>query len=381
MLPLLLLAGNAAGLQSGAAIRPVTSSARAPLLHGSPRHPVLVAAARKPATAAAAENPARPLQLTAFVFVLGLSLVTLTPAKEVVDRMGTGPGMQLLTLLSTASAAAEIALSPLIGSLTDSVGRKPVLLVTVASVAAVNLATAVCPTVPLIALSKLVSSLVVGIFFLAAGAHPRSSSSSSSSSSSNAILICRNGRVLIQGSEEEVRWKGTQPEWSRLIIFVAGAILADRLRDDPAQLAAASGSLFAVVNGGFGLGIAISELLPRGLRVRYGISALVSLLGVGLAARVRESLTDEDRLPFQARAVPIISHPDDLLATVLACTLLDGTGRTTPACQGPSVRDLLSCMCTACAPPAPCLRPACALPAPCLRPAYALPVHCVHTAR
>ena len=82
-------------------------------------------------------------------------------------------------------------------------------------------------------------------------------------------------------------------------------------------------------------------------------------------------------LPGTRRADP---DPDDLLATIPACTLLDGTGRTTPSCQGPSVRDLLSCMCTACAPPVPCLRPACALPAPCLRPACALHEHCLCTA-
>merc|ERR1740133_238737 len=145
---LLLFSGSAAGLQSGsaAALQPAgTSRKGAPLLHSGSRHPVLLAAARKqpPASAPpAVENPARPLQLTAFVFVLGLSLVTLTPAKEVTTRMGTEAGMRLLTLLTTGSAAAEITFSPLVGSLTDSVGRKPVLLVTCFSVFAVNLATA-----------------------------------------------------------------------------------------------------------------------------------------------------------------------------------------------------------------------------------------------
>merc|ERR1740133_836641 len=240
---LLLFSGSAAGLQSGsaAALQPAgTSRKGAPLLHSGSRHPVLLAAARKqpPASAPpAVENPARPLQLTAFVFVLGLSLVTLTPAKEVTTRMGTEAGMRLLTLLTTGSAAAEIAFSPLVGSLTD----------------------------------------VVGIFFLA-----------------------------------------------------AGAILADRLRDDPAKLAAASGSLFAVVNGGFGVGIAASELLPSGLRWRYGISSLISLLGFGMAARVRESLSDEDRLPFEVRSFNpfaftrlfFMSRAMSLLALLSVLTLL-----------------------------------------------------------
>lgn len=248
-LPLLLLSSHALALQP-CCTRAATI--RAPL-QTSPRHPVLVAAAKaKPAPAAAApENPALPLQLTAFVFVFGLSLVTLIPTREVMARLGTEKGMALLTLLASTSAGSEIVLSPLVGGLTDSVGRKPVLLITVASVFAANLATAVCPTVPLIALSRFVSNLVVGIFFLS-----------------------------------------------------AGAILADRLRAEPAKLAAASGTLFALVNGGFGLGIAASGLLPAGLslRTRYGISALVSLLGVGLASRVKESLADADRVPFQVRS-------------------------------------------------------------------------------
>lgn len=159
-LALLLLAGSAASLQSGgaAALQSAgTCSKGAPLLRSGSRHSsALLAAARKPAgPPAAAENPARPLQLTAFVFVLGLSLVTLTPAKEVTTRMGTEAGMRLLTLLTTGSAAAEIAFSPLVGSLTDSVGRKPVLLATCFSVFAVNLATAVCPTVPPISIPSL----------------------------------------------------------------------------------------------------------------------------------------------------------------------------------------------------------------------------------
>ena len=157
VLALLLLPGSAAGLQSGgaAALQSTgTCSKGAPLLRSGSRHTALLAAAAA-GPPAAAENPARPLQLTAFVFVLGLSLVTLTPAKEVTTRMGTEAGMRLLTLLTTGSAAAEIALSPLVGSLTDSVGRKPVLLATCFSVFAVNLATAVWPTVPPTSISSL----------------------------------------------------------------------------------------------------------------------------------------------------------------------------------------------------------------------------------
>ena len=120
--------------------------------------------------APAKSSPALPLQLTAFVFMVGISLVTLEPALFMMNTLGSERGMRLLTLLSATSAAAEIALSPFFGGLTDSLGRKPVVVGTMLVACLTNLATAVYPTVALVALSKFVASLVIGIFFLAAGA-------------------------------------------------------------------------------------------------------------------------------------------------------------------------------------------------------------------
>ena len=200
--------------------------------------------------APAKSSPALPLQLTAFVFMVGISLVTLEPALFMMNTLGSERGMRLLTLLSATSAAAEIALSPFFGGLTDSLGRKPVVVGTMLVACLTNLATAVYPTVALVALSKFVASLVIGIFFLA-----------------------------------------------------AGALLADNFRSEPAKLAAASGILFALVNGSFGLGVALSGLLPSGLRYRYAASAAVGLCGLLLGANgIRESLPLADRVPFQLRS-------------------------------------------------------------------------------
>ena len=55
------------------------------------------------------------------------------------------------------------------------------------------------------------------------------------------------------------------------------------------------------MNLGFGLGIALSALLPPGLRVRYGASSVV--LGTALATAtcfVCESLPQSQRVPFRA---------------------------------------------------------------------------------
>ena len=197
-----------------------------------------------------ARSPALPLQLTAFVFMVGISLVTLTPAPYMVEKLGVERGMRLLTALATTSAGAEIGLSPIFGGLTDSLGRKPVLIGMLLIACLSNVATAVWPSVALVALSKFVASLVIGIFFLA-----------------------------------------------------AGAILADNFRGEPAKLASASGILFALVNGSFGLGVALSGLLPSGLRFRYAISATISLCGLLLGMiGIKESLPVADRVPFQMRS-------------------------------------------------------------------------------
>ena len=190
------------------------------------------------------------LRVTAFTFVLGISLTTLTPAPHLVGHLGEAAGVRLLTALATTSAATEIALSPIIGGLTDSMGRKPVLVGTLASALLANLAAAVAPSIVTVSLAKFVGGAVVGVFFLA-----------------------------------------------------AGAILADQYRTEPKRLAAASGILFALVNAGFGIGIALSGLLPPGLRLRYGASSAVCLAGVACAALgVRESMPASARVPFKARA-------------------------------------------------------------------------------
>jgi len=186
-----------------------------------------------------------PLQSLALVFVLGLALVTLTPTPFLVDQLGAARGMRLLTILSTSSAAAEILLSPVAGTLTDSVGRKPVLLASLLTAFAATAGAAAMPTVAIISASKFVSSLSLGMFFLS-----------------------------------------------------AGTMLADNYRMTPTKLAAASGLLFAIVNGGFGLGVALSVLLPPSVRQRYIAGAVVLLTSVGLAA-----LAVPETLPRQSRAV------------------------------------------------------------------------------
>jgi len=206
--------------------------------------------------AALSTRPELPLQISSFLFVVGLSLTALTPTSYLVKELGGVQGPKLLSAVAAASAAAEIGLSPLVGGLADSAGRKPVLIATLLSAVVVNGLTAASPfiewneaplVVPFMALAKFTNSLVVGLFFLS-----------------------------------------------------ATAILADNYRHTPKKLAAASGITFALVNLGFGVGVALSGLLPVGLSARYLISSALCLCGLLLAAlTVREALPAADRSPFR----------------------------------------------------------------------------------
>lgn len=236
--------------------------------------PTLVAArpngrriAAKPTPAATTADPAsaaRALQATAGAFVLGLALVALTPTTHIIDAHGAEHGMRLLTALSTASAAAEIGLSPLVGSLADAIGRKKILLGAVLSALLTNGAVAIAPSVGLLAMAKFVSPLAVGLYFLA-----------------------------------------------------SGATLADCLQGQPAQLAAASGVLFAVISGGFGFGVGLSGFLPPGLRARYALSTCCLAASLCCAVvLVPESLPASSRIAFRPRS-----------ANPLSCVRLFRSGR------------------------------------------------------
>ena len=94
----------------------------------------------------------------------------------------------------------SIAAAPILGALSDTIGRKPVLLGTLALVACVHSFAAMVPSVTSIALSKFVCSLVIGLYFM-----------------------------------------------------TTSAILADTYRDFPAMLASATGLLTAIIFGGLSL--------------------------------------------------------------------------------------------------------------------------------
>ena len=80
-------------------------------------------------------------------------------------------------------------------------------------------------------------------------------------------------------------------------------MLADSYRTKPQKLAATSGVLFAMVNGGFAVGVALSGFLPPSLRVRYIAQTSVCVASFLCAlSSLRESLPASERVAFRARA-------------------------------------------------------------------------------
>ena len=263
---------------AGIVLSPAASYFHPLLLRGGARRaalPVATIAAAPPAEES--YRPERALQPTAFVFVLSVAICALAPPQQLIASLGVEKATKLLSLVSSASALTEILLAPVVGALSDSIGRKPVLLMTLGAVCLFNGIAAVTPYVPLIALSRFICNLVVGLFFLA-----------------------------------------------------SGATLGDAYRTQPGKLAAASGTLYALVNGGFAVGIALSRFIPSSLQWAYGVSSVVAAAAVTVASlKVKETMTPSERVPFRLKAfnplscVRLLRYGSEmrLLALLLAVTL------------------------------------------------------------
>jgi len=189
------------------------------------------------------------------VFAVSIAVVSLTPAKAMVDQVGSDKGAEILALVAAASALFEIVISPVVGALSDTFGRKPMLLGTFAAVALVQSITALSPTVQSIAVSKFVCSLVSGLFFL-----------------------------------------------------TSGAILADSYQSSPGKLAASTGLLTALIFGGSSCGVFVSTRLPPATCSTYVCSAAAALLSLLYATLfVRESVPAKRRVPFVLKSISPLS--------------------------------------------------------------------------
>ena len=132
--------------------------------------PLLASSAKAVSDGGSERRPERPLQLTAAGLVLSQSMVALAPAIEFNARLGPAAATALLASIGSISAGIEIVISPIIGSLSDAIGRKPVLVATIAAACACKLVAAISPSVATIAASMFIGQLATGLFFLSSGA-------------------------------------------------------------------------------------------------------------------------------------------------------------------------------------------------------------------
>ena len=181
---------------------------------------------------------------TSFLVVMGASMVAFSPAPALIDALGTTSATRVLSILSSTAALAEISFSPAIGSLMDSVGRKPVFVASLLALTMSNGMVSLKPNVVTISMAKVLSAFVVGLFFI-----------------------------------------------------TSQAIMSDSTASQPERLSSAIGIQLALTSFGFLCGaITAGRISEKGLTVTYGASSLIAMVALGLAATMKETLLPSNRV-------------------------------------------------------------------------------------
>ena len=190
------------------------------------------------------------LYSTSFLVVMGASLVAFSPAPALIQALGTTSATRILSILSAVAALMEITFSPAVGSLMDSVGRKPVFLASLLALATSNGMVSLKPTVATISIAKVVGAFVIGLFFI-----------------------------------------------------TSQAIMSDSTASQPERLSSTIGIQLSLTSLGFLCGaITAGRLAEKGLTVSYGASAAVAVVALCVASTMTETLLPENRVvPDQHR--------------------------------------------------------------------------------
>eukprot|EP00542_Grammatophora_oceanica_P019244 CAMPEP_0194028464 /NCGR_PEP_ID=MMETSP0009_2-20130614/2414_1 /TAXON_ID=210454 /ORGANISM="Grammatophora oceanica, Strain CCMP 410" /LENGTH=453 /DNA_ID=CAMNT_0038667859 /DNA_START=111 /DNA_END=1472 /DNA_ORIENTATION=+ len=112
------------------------------------------------------ETSLAPLRATLFLMVWGSSFVAFRPAPALIERLGTADATKLLSAISATAALIEITGSPLIGSIMDSTGRKPVLVCAALPLLGANILASFAPSAISLGLSKLSGMISVALIVL-----------------------------------------------------------------------------------------------------------------------------------------------------------------------------------------------------------------------
>ena len=207
------------------------------------------------------------MQSSSFMLVLSLALASFSPAPALIAKLGADRATSTLSVLAASAALIEIVLSPVVGSVIDSIGRKPVMGGTVLAfslangVVSVNSSCILC-----ICFAKVIGMLCLSQFFV-----------------------------------------------------TSQAILSDIAANDPERLSAAMGIQMALSGAGFLIGSLIAgRLADFRLSFSYGASAFVGALAVMLVGfGMPETLPPSKRVPFETHAARKL-----ILRSPLSCTKL-----------------------------------------------------------
>jgi MFS transporter, DHA1 family, multidrug resistance protein len=147
--------------------------------------------------------------------------------------------------------------SPALGSLMDSVGRKPVFLASLLALASANAIVSVHPNVASISMAKVVNSFVTGLFFIA-----------------------------------------------------SQTVISDSISSQPERMSSAIGIQLSLTSLGFMIGaVAAGRIAEHGLRITYGMSTVVALFALMFGITLTETLTPENRLPVERNVMKLIQSP------------------------------------------------------------------------
>ena len=214
------------------------------------------------------QRPLTVLRMSSFMIMLSIALVAFSPASALISKLGTDRATSLLSMLTAGAALVEITLSPVLGSVIDSIGRKPVIVFGLLALCVVNMVAAL------------------------------------NSSSIVSICVAKSVAILCTSS-----------------YFIANqAITSDIAASDPGRLSSAMGVQMALVGAGFFVGALVAGRLADfgGLSLSYGASAIIGALAfILVSVGMSETLPPSKRVPFHAPAARKMIQQSPLSCTRL----------------------------------------------------------------
>ena len=225
----------------------------------------------------------RPLLVSSFLMIFALMLTGLSPTPILIDQFGAASATKLLSSIASLGAVLEIILSPIFGSLLDSIGRKSVMVGATLLISVVN--------------------MIVAVSFLV---------SASSSSSSSVVSITLTNAIIVSIS------KLLTAVLVPTTFIAKSAIVGDILASTPNKMGSFMALSMSLVSVGMIVGITTAGKVlggsttmigsltqkynPHG--ILYGLSSLVALISATvIAVRLPETLIDEKRIPFASTSI------------------------------------------------------------------------------